>query len=179
MPLRVSKNLTYRLEEDGGITGKGSELSKNIGRKILSVTKKIELPNEEEKKMRWKRTATQILKDGWVVKGKSCTDITVLFIAVAKAKGIKAIFVKLYSIKRQMLHAAVELPGENSILDATTGRRDNSSNEILFDEYKVYKKGRDSWDIGLSGVEDMPSVMEEIGKKIDADKSAKPIIAHK
>ncbi len=161
------------------ITGEGFELSKNIGRKIHNTIKKIELPDEEEKKMRWTRTATQILKDGWVVKGKGCTDITVLFIAVAKAKGLKATFVKLYSIKRQMLHAAVELPDENSILDATTGRREDPSNEILFDEYKVYKKGRDTWDIGLSSVEDMPPVMKEIGEMIKANKSANPEVAHK
>jgi len=161
------------------ITGEGSELSKNIGRKIYDTIKKIELPEEEEKNIRWTRTATQILKDGWVVKGKGCTDIAVLYIAVAKAKGIKAIFVKLYSIKRKMLHAAVELPDENSILDATTGRRDNPSNEILFDEYKVYKKGRDSWDIGLNGIESMPTIMKEIGEKINIDKSATLKIAHK
>ncbi|MFH0752308.1 MAG: hypothetical protein V1914_01795 [archaeon] len=147
------------------IQGEGIELAKAILKKIHQNLKKIEMPEEEEHKIRWKRTATQILQDGWVVQGKACTDLAVLFIALAKAKKLESKFVKLYSIKRKMLHSAVELTSQKIILDVTNGKFDDSTKEIFFDEYKVYKKGRDSWDIGVTGIESVPEVMRIIGKE--------------
>lgn len=134
------------------IKGEGIKLVKNILHKMHKEIRKIDLDLKKEKKIRWKRTATQILEDGWVVKGKACTDLTTVFIAVAKAKGLRAKFVKLYSTKRQMLHSTVELKinGKNVYLDVTNGKFDDSGKGIIFKEYKAYKKGRDSWDIGLN-----------------------------
>lgn len=133
------------------IKGEDIELAKNILRKIHEKIKKVELETEKEREMRWKRTATQILEEGWVVKGKACTDLTIVFIAVAKAKGLEAKFVKVYSTKRKMLHSAVEikLDGKSVYLDVTNGKFDDTDKNVIFEEYKIYKKGRDSWDIGL------------------------------
>lgn len=134
------------------IKGEGIELVKNILRKIHRKIRKVNLEPEKEKKIRWKRTATQLLEDGWVVKGKACTDLTIVFIAVAKAKGLEAKFVKLYSTKRQMLHSAVEIKidGKRLYLDVANGRFDDTDKKVIFGEYKVYRKGGDSWSIGLN-----------------------------
>lgn len=146
------------------IKGGGIELVNNILKKIHKKIRKIELEPEKEGRIRWKRTATQILEDGWVVRGKACTDLTVVFIAIAKAKGLKTRFVKLYSIKRKMLHSAVELKidGKRVYLDVTNGKFDDADKEIVFDEYKVYKKGRNSWDVGLDSFSKGVKVSKEL-----------------
>jgi len=134
-----------------GIEGEGIELVKDILCKIHREIRKIELDPEKEKKIRWKRTATQILEDGWVVKNKACTDLAIVFISIAKAKGLEVKFVKLYSTKRKMLHSVVEITidNKNMYFDVTNGKFDDTNKKNVFEEYKVYKKGCDSWDIGL------------------------------
>lgn len=146
------------------IKGEGIELVKNILRKIHKEIRKIELEPEKEKEVRWKRTATQILKDGWVVKNKACTDLAILFISIAKAKGLEVKFVKLYSIKRKMLHSVVEIEINNKKMyfDVMNGKFDDANKEIVFEEYKVYKKGRDSWDIGLNSFDKGVELSKEL-----------------
>ena len=155
------------LEFANDIGGKGIELAKNILRKIHSQIKKVDADPKIENPIRWRRTATEILNDGWVAIGKSCTDLTVLFIAIAKAKGLEARFVKAYSTKKRMLHSLVELNIDNKKIyfDATNGKFDDGLKELLFEEYKIYKIGQDSWDIGLCSIEDGNNLVRELYDK--------------
>lgn len=156
------------LEFARDISGEGIELAKNILRKIHSQIKKVDADPKIENQIRWRRTATEILNDGWVAIGKSCTDLTVLFIAIAKAKGLQAKFVKVYSTKKKMLHSLVELNPENKKIyfDATNGKFDKGQGDILFEEYKIYKIGQDSWDIGLCSIQDGNNLVKNIYDKV-------------
>ncbi|MCL5410251.1 MAG: transglutaminase domain-containing protein [Patescibacteria group bacterium] len=62
---------------------------------------------EHEKAIRWKRTADEILKDGYVYQEKACTDLTVLFIALCKALDLETSFVKVK--KGKMVHSVAEV----------------------------------------------------------------------
>ena len=49
---------------------------------------------EHERSIRWKRTATEILSDGWVYEAKGCTDIVIAFIGLCRAKGLATRFIQ-------------------------------------------------------------------------------------
>lgn len=110
--------------------------------------------------IQWKRTASEILKDGYVYEGKACSDLTIVFLALCKAAGVEGQIVKLISLDKQKTHsiAEVKLPDGWYRLDIASedsvpfkGRLTNDS--IWNKEYKVWEKGRDVWDLGLHGIE--------------------------
>ena len=118
---------------------------------------------DQEKEIRWKRTAGEILDDGYVYSGKACTDLVVLFIALCKALGLKTNFVKLR--KEHMVHSVAEI-----LLDGTWYIFDVANNGSvpvggiitegsLYKDWKLWKKGRDAWDLGLTSFEDIDNII--------------------
>jgi len=109
---------------------------------------------EHEKSIRWKRTATQILSDGYVYKGKSCTDLAVLFISLCNALGLETRFVKLR--KNGMVHsiAEVELEDGRYIFDVSNQSNVPIKGEVTkenpYKDWELWKKSKDAWDLGLS-----------------------------
>lgn len=50
----------------------------------LEIRDYNESAKAHERAIRWRRTADEILKDGYVYDGKACTDLVVVFIACAR-----------------------------------------------------------------------------------------------
>jgi len=71
------------------IPGDGLEFLNNAAEKVKDTVALIpynDSTRAAEAKLRWRRTATQIITDGYVYEGKSCTDDVIVFLAVCRAK---------------------------------------------------------------------------------------------
>lgn len=135
-------------------------------RKVL-VKMLHELPyNEEtkvaEEKIRWTRTGSQVLEDGFVYKTKSCTDIVVAYITLAIAAGVTAArFVKVQDPQTTMRHSFAEFKLKDGWYryDVSLGKAIpekgavTKNKPIYFNgaltNFRLWKKGRDSWSLGL------------------------------
>jgi len=129
-------------------------LHKNI--KIIPYTKETE---KAEREIRWKRTASEIVSDGYVYKGKACTDIVIVFLSFCKTLGLKANFLKFK--KLNMVHSMSEVKVNKKwfIFDVANKnslpqieKKQITSGED-FDGWILWKKGKDAWDIGLDNFE--------------------------
>lgn len=141
----------------------------NLRNKIQS-TLESKPYNDETKEhannIQWKRTASEIIKDGYVYDGKSCSDLALVFLTACKAAGIEGCLVKTATLKNDNLHSIVEVK-----LNGTWYRFDPSMPDSvpregqLLDEkirkkgWKVWKRGHDLWELGLEGIEDEEKFM--------------------
>jgi len=132
------------------LTGKDNELFYNLSKLIFQKIKRIPV-DENEKNIRWKRTAEQILQDGYVYQGKACTDLCVVAISILKVKDIKAEIVRVASKKRNALHNMIKI--NNKYYDVTTSVFYNKKS-LEMNDWKILAAGRDAWDIGLKDIED-------------------------
>lgn len=119
----------------------------------------------DEKKIRWRRTGAQILEDGYVYSGKACTDLVISFTTLVKAGGVKNTrFVKLKNNITGMVHSVGEFELDDGwyIFDASNSKavpiKGEISEGVEFGDppngpYLLWKKGNDSWDLGLSEFE--------------------------
>ena len=117
-----------------------------------------------EREIRWKRTASQILDDGYVYEGKACSDINAVFLAMCQALGLETRFVKLSAVNRQDTHTISEVK-VNSLWFTYDVMRDKTVPEpgevtdgveygrSPWGPYLLWKKGRDLWDLGLVGLD--------------------------
>lgn len=136
-------------------------------RKILpKVLKEIpynEDTKEAEKAIRWKRTGSQILEDGYVYKTKSCTDIVIAYMTLTIAAGVEgARFVKVQNPETTMRHSFAEFKLNDGWYryDVSLGKSVpekgavDKGRPIYFNgfltPYVLWKKGRDSWSLGLN-----------------------------
>ena len=112
---------------------------------------------EYEKTIRWKRTASQILDDGFVFSGKACTDLVVLFLALCQALGLETRFVKVKNEK--IVHSLAEIKLDDGwyIFDVSTKTniplKGKITRENPYKNWRLWKKGRDAWDLGLNSFE--------------------------
>ena len=113
-----------------------------------------EASSEHEKSIRWKRTAGQILEDGYVYEGIACTDQVVLFIALCHALRLETRFVKIK--KTGMVHSVSEIKLDDGwyIFDVSNINNIPIKGEITaetpYRDWQLWKKGRDAWDLGLT-----------------------------
>ena len=115
---------------------------------------------EHADSIQWKRTASEIISDGYVYEGKACSDLAVVYLTLCKALGIDGRLVKLKSIDGKSTHSIVEvnLNGTWYGMDPSSGDstpfEGELKNESIWNKrYKVWKKGRDVWDLGLDSIE--------------------------
>lgn len=110
---------------------------------------------ELERAIRWKRTAAQILADGYVYQGKASTDLVVAFCALCRAAGLETRFVKVKFGSKEHVVAEVLLPGGWHAFDVADPTAAPKKQEITasapFGPWTLWKKGRDAWDLGLAG----------------------------
>jgi hypothetical protein len=120
-----------------------------------------EQTKENENNIRWKRTASQIIQDGYVYRGKDCSDLSIVFLALCKALGISGCLVKLATLSNDNTHSiiAVELDNQWYRLDITMtdsaplkGQLPDNQ-KLKKNGWKVWKVGRDLWDLDLDGIE--------------------------
>ncbi|MFA5886307.1 MAG: transglutaminase domain-containing protein [Patescibacteria group bacterium] len=116
---------------------------------------------KHEKEIRWKRTASEIIDDGYVYSGKACTDLTVLFIALCKALGLETNFVKVTNDEKVHSIAEIRLDDGWYIFDVSRKNipfKGLVTNETPYQEWKLWKKGRDAWDLGLIDFESISRI---------------------
>lgn len=111
---------------------------------------------DAEKAIRWKRTGSQVLEDGYVYEGKACTDYVVAFLALLHSAGItNTSFIKLKHKDTDMVHSVCEfqIEGEWYVFNAGVKNPEPQKGTLqvgdTYGNYTVWKKGRDSWDLGL------------------------------
>lgn len=114
---------------------------------------------EHADSIQWKRTASEIITDGYVYKGRACSDLVIVFLAICKAAGIEGRLVKLIGVNihgKEVGHSIAEV-NLNSVwytFDLSTKDSVPKEGELTdlsryYKIYKVWKKGRDLWDLGL------------------------------
>jgi hypothetical protein len=119
---------------------------------------------EHEKSIRWKRTSTQILNDGYVYEGKACTDLVVLFLSACNALRLETRFVKLK--KENWVHSVAEIKLEDGWYIFDVSNKDNIpikgevTEENQYKDWKLWKKGRDAWDIDLVDFDSIKKIKE-------------------
>lgn len=128
---------------------------------------------EEEKKIRWRRTGSQVLEDGYVYQGKACTDLVVSYTTLARAGGVKDTkFVKLKNSETGKVHSVGEFELNDGwyTFDVANSKaipiKGEMSEGVKFGEplngsYLLWKKGRDSWDLGLTGFDTINKIVVE------------------
>ena len=121
--------------------------------KEIEVRPYNEQTKDHEKSIRWKRTAVQILDDGYVYCGKACTDLVVLFLAICNSLNLETRFVKLKKKKWCILVSEIKLEDGWYIFDVSNENNVPLKGEITeenpYKNWKLWKKGRDAWDIDL------------------------------
>ena len=121
---------------------------------ILETMKKINLKNENSQKNKLfrKRTATQILKDGFTT---GCTDDAIIFIAMAKTKGFNPLYVEALEKKwldapmnERMVRGHAFVMIKNLLIDPQ--RKQICANpDRIFNRYEIFGKGKEPYDLGL------------------------------
>jgi Transglutaminase-like superfamily. len=118
----------------------------------------------DEARIRWKRTAGQILEDGYVYIGKACTDIVVLFLACCRTIGLGTRFVKVKNNKTVHSLAEVKLDDSWYIYDVASKdglpEKGEIVSEKLYKGWQLWKKGRDAWDLGLVDIGSIKDIID-------------------
>ena len=112
---------------------------------------------EHERSIRWKRTATEILSDGWVYEAKGCTDIVIAFIGLCRAKGLASRFVKVRSDTGKT-HSLAEIYHSGAwwlvetVAPGMAPIEGEMKEETPYKIWRLWRKGLDSWSIGLKNI---------------------------
>lgn len=135
------------------------------------IDSKIEFrPYNEQTKdladsVQWKRTASEIIGDGYVYTGKACSDIAIVFLALCKAVGLEGFIVKLRTLDNAHTHTIVEVKladdwyrFDPSMKDGVPSRGqladDQVWNKKWLGGWRIWKRGRDLWELGLCSIDD-------------------------
>ncbi|MFA4960043.1 MAG: transglutaminase domain-containing protein [Candidatus Pacearchaeota archaeon] len=158
--------LTDRLRNIAdSVQGEGLELAiklKDIVYQLLEFRPYDEKTKDHEHNIRWKRTADQILKDGYVYDGKACTDVVVAYLGLARAKGFDTRFVKVF--RSDVIHSIAEIFVDNEwyIYDVASRNSQPQKGEyqkgIPINGWTLWKKGRDAWDLELEEYKDVNKI---------------------
>ena len=131
----------------------------------LEVKRYTRRKRRHERQLRWKRTATEIFQDGFVYNDKGEADLVIAYIALCKALGVKTRYVTLWN--PQDLHTVVEVALGDAwfIYDVAANDADPVEGVITkkngFEGWKLWRKGRDAWDVGLKSFKDRKKLCED------------------
>jgi len=147
------------------VSGEGIELIVGLGNKVYELLKFRPYNNdtkEHEHEIRWKRTAHQILTEGYVYQEKACTDIIIAFLGLANARNFKTKFVKVSNNQSVHSIAEIKISDEWFIYDLANGDsvpiKGQFIKNVSINGWTLWKKGRDAWDLGLSNCEDIKKI---------------------
>lgn len=127
---------------------------------------------EHADSIQWRRTASDIIQDGYMYAGKACSDLVVVFLASCKALGVEGQLVKLVALNKNSTHSIVEVKLGDTWWRLDPSMEDDSapfegqlSDDKVWNKdweggWKVWKRGRDLWDLGLHSIEDEDKVYE-------------------
>jgi len=131
---------------------------------------KNKLPeNIEKNDIFRKRTAAEIIKDGYA---SGCTDFALVFIVLARTKGIPTKYVEVIAKSyfednnpnevRGHVFAECYLNGEWVVVNPMSGDIKTSTE---YSGYVVYAKGLDSWDLGINDIKSLREKFIDFTKK--------------
>lgn len=157
--------VTERIKEvSSQIDGEGTDYLTNAIKWIRSNINFREYnqeTQEHERSIRFRRTAEQVLEDGYVYMQKYCTDVVILFQALCEAKGYGTNFIRVKENGGTGIHSMVEVevPGDGWYkVDPAGGvgiERGKFKEDEAFGDWTFWKRGRDSWDLGITSYESM------------------------
>lgn len=136
--------------------------------KILDIGPSLMKSQKHDKEVFRKRTAAQILSDGYIT---GCTDAALLFVTLARASGIPAKYVETIneewlrnggnSIEGHIYSQIYDISQDKWIWVDPMQRKIGSSpeNRVIFQE------GLDSWDIGITDSNSLKTKFEEFRKQ--------------
>lgn len=124
----------------------------------------IESTKDHADKIQWKRTASEILQDGYVYQEKACSDLVLILITLCKALSLEAQIAKLINLSKISTHsiAEIKINGDWYRIDPSMAdpkvvkgllTPDQTWNKDWQGGWKIWKRGSDLWDLGLDGVE--------------------------
>lgn len=156
-------------EDISKISSKFTEEGFDLIAQILKWIHKNLKPNpdkETKEKVFRKRTADQIIKDGFTT---GCADIALVFIVLARARKIPTKYVEAIRNKwmevgdenniEGHVFAEVFLNGEWRIIDPA-----EACMKFWYDRWVIYKVGLDSWSIGIHSFEELKQKFLEFKK---------------
>lgn len=159
---KITENISKIASE---FTGESFDLIPQILKWIHKNLKSNSDEKIKEKVFR-KRTAVQIIEDGFTT---GCTDVALVFIVLARAKGIPTKYVEAIRNKWMEIgdedsidghvFAEVFLNGEWHIIDPT-----DACLKFWYDRWIIYKIGLDSWDIGIHDFQELKQKFLEFRK---------------
>ena len=146
---------------------KNLDLILEISDWVFNNFENIENDKEEKMGLFRKRTADEIIKSKKVT---GCTDYAIIFIALARAKKIPTKYIE--AIRKRWL----DIGDENHIEGHVFAECQINDKWYIVDpqggairtdyrNYAVYKKGLDSWDIGIRSFKDLRKKFLEFKKK--------------
>jgi len=119
-----------------------------------------------------KRTASQIIEDGFAT---GCTDFTLAFISLARAKGIPTKYVEVISKDyfddsdsskvRGHVFAECFIKNDWYGVDPMGG---HLKFNVKYPGYVIYAKGLDSWDLGIRDLDSMRKKFQPFSKEYKA-----------
>lgn len=164
----MNKNTVSQIESSitmkefvANIHSQGMELVFDV-LKIVHKNLKADYQSQDKLKYFRRRTAAEIFSSGI---SYGCTDHALATLALLKEKGVKAQYVEAFARKwlqqggediEGHVFVEVEVDGNTYIIDA-----EKASIMKWYNRHVVYKKGNDSWDIGIENFDDMKRVAHE------------------
>jgi len=131
----------------------------------LEVKNYTSRKRRHERKIRWRRTATEIFQDGFVYNDQGEADLVIAYVALCKALGVKARYVTLWSAQDLHTVAEIALGDVWFIYDVAANDAEPVEGIITkkngFEGWKLWRKGRDAWDIGLKSFKDRKKLCED------------------
>lgn len=131
----------------------------------LEVRQYTKRKRRHERKIRWRRTATEIFEDGFVYSDQGEADLVIAYVALCKALGVRTRYVTLW--RDQNLHTVAEVAlGKAWFIYDVAGNDTEPVEGIItkrngYGGWKLWRKGRDAWDIGLRCFNDRKKLCED------------------
>lgn len=149
----------YKIETPDDIV----PLIKHI-KEVLEFREYNENTKEHADSIQWKRTVSEIIKDGYVYEGKACSDLVLTLITLCKAAGVEAQLVKLVRLDNKNSHSIAEfkIDGEWYMIDPSFTEpkpyKGYLSDDKIWNKndqggWKAWKRGDDLWSMGLDGID--------------------------
>jgi hypothetical protein len=132
----------------------------------LEVKRYSKRKRRHEQRLRWRRTASEIFNEGFVYNDRGGSDLVIAYIALCKALGVKARYVTLWN--EHELHTVAEIALGDSwfIYDVVENDAEPVRGLITrnsgFEGWKLWKKGRDAWDLGLKSFRDRKKLCKDV-----------------
>jgi hypothetical protein len=136
--------------------------------KIVHSSLEFRPYNEKTKKhadsIQWKRTAAEIIRDGYVYQGKACSDLVLVFITLCKGVGVDGNLLKLVNLENARTHsiAEVKLADDWYRIDTSYPEakpfKGRLADNMIWNKnwqggWKLWKRGKDLWSLGLDDIE--------------------------